>query len=157
MNRYSLKAKANNDFFLPRVPSQTLASQKWVSPAPRRSSCFWLVYLFLIDLSYGCWWSFKHKQLRSHYLLKFLWTHLHNRRMCYGIFRLEGPGESSGMTSLGFSFSVFPTLVDRNLPEGEGPEEEKSYSPSLPVLLIRKQLLSLNLVCPELKMKNTIV
>lgn len=65
---------------------------------------------------------------------------------------LEGPGELSG-TSFVFLFSVFPTLVNRTLSEGEGPEEEK---PNLPVMLIRKKL-SLNLACSELKMKSTIV
>ena len=49
--------------------------------------------------------------------------------------QLEGPGELSG-TSFVFLFSVFPTLVNRTLSEGEGPEEEK---PNLPAMLIRKQ------------------
>lgn len=58
---------------------------------------------------------------------------------------LKVPERSSGMSPV-FLYSLFPKLVDRNLPKGESFEEEKSSSlPICLVLLQESSLLPLNL------------
>lgn len=78
--------------------------------------------------------------------------------MCYGIFQLEGPGEVVWYVPVALCTWAFSPLVDRNLPEGEGAEEETLSSLTICLVLWEEsKLLSLNLACSELKIKSTII
>lgn len=60
------------------------------------------------------------------------------------MFRLEDFGGGHLVWSPVFLYSVFPIIVDRTLPEGEGPEEEKASFLSICLaLLYESKLLSL--------------